>query len=146
MNPSNKTSKENFGFKTTEPAPSVAELKEFENGMYDLVRNVKFKQNRQTTLQNTLKENMKEMKKDNRMYVAADKTRNFYKVSNEKYEEMMMQNVTKEYKKGGDKVVNKVNKEDKAIAENLELDNRIYVYHNHNHKDNKMQADQSCKK
>ena len=95
MIPSSKTSKENFGFKTTEPAPSVVELKEFENGMYDLVRNVKFKQNRQTTLQNTLKENMKEMKKDNRMYVAADKTHNFYKVSNEKYEEMMMQNITK---------------------------------------------------
>ena len=45
LNPSNSDRKETFGFKTTEPAPGVAELKDFENDMYDLVKNVKFKQN-----------------------------------------------------------------------------------------------------
>ena len=40
LNPSNKDSKETFGFKTTKPAPGVASLKEFENDLYDLVKNV----------------------------------------------------------------------------------------------------------
>ena len=71
---------------------------------------------------------MNEMKKEKRLYVAADKTNNFYKLSNEKYQEMMTQNITKEYKKCDNKVVEKVNKEDKGIAENLELDDRIYAF------------------
>ena len=106
----------------------MAELKHFENSMYELVKDVKFKHNVSNTLQNTLKHNMNEMKKEKRLYVAADKTNNFYKLSNEKYQEMMTQNITKEYKKCDDKVVDKVNKEDKGIAENLELDDRIYAF------------------
>ena len=39
LNPSNSKSKDTFGFKTTEAAPSVPELKNFENDMYELVRN-----------------------------------------------------------------------------------------------------------
>ena len=106
----------------------MAELKNFENDMYDLVKNVKFKHTMQNTLQNTLKRNINDMKQENRMYVAADKTKNYYKVSKETYKEMMTQNVTKEYKKSDKKVVDKINKEDKEIAENLELDNRIYAF------------------
>ena len=99
MNPSNTDRKETFGFKSTEPAPGVAELKDFENDMYDLVKNVKFKHSVSNTLQNTLKQNINEMKNENRMYVAADKTNNYYKMTQEKHNEMMMQNLTKEYKK-----------------------------------------------
>ena len=106
----------------------MAELKNFENDMFDLVKNVKFKQNMQNTLQNTLKQHMNEMKREDRLYVAADKTNNYYKVSKETYKELMMQNVNKEYKKCDDKVLDKVNKEDKTIAENLELDDRIYAF------------------
>ena len=90
LNPSNTDRKETFGFKTTEPAPSVAELKDFENDMYDLVKNVKFKHNVSNTLQNTLKQNMNEMKNESRMYVAADKTNNYYKMLQEKYNEMKL--------------------------------------------------------
>ena len=128
LNPSNTNRKQTFGFKTTEPAPSVAELKDFENDMYDLVKCVKFKQNVPSTLQNTLKRNMQDMKEENRMYVAADKTNNYYKVTKERHEEMMMQNVTKDYKKCDETVLDKVNQEDKEIAKNLDLDNRIYAF------------------
>ena len=43
-----------------------------------------------------------------------------------------MQNVNKEYKKCDDKALDKVNKEDKDIAENLDLDNRMYAFSKHN--------------
>ena len=38
LNPSTSKSKETYGFKTTEAAPSVPELKSFENDMYELVK------------------------------------------------------------------------------------------------------------
>jgi hypothetical protein len=85
LNPSNRTKKETFGFKTTEPAPSVAELKDFENDMYDLVKNVKFKHTITGTLQNTLKRNIWDMSEENRLYVAADKTSHFYKITKKKH-------------------------------------------------------------
>ena len=119
LNPSNSKRKETFGLKTTKPAPSVAELKDFGNDMYDLVKYVKFKQNVANTLQSTLKHNIKEMSKEDRIYVAADKTNNLYTVSKENYNELLLKNVTKEYQKSDAKVVDKVNASDKEIADNL---------------------------
>ena len=43
LNPINANDKkETYGFRTTQPAPSVAEIKNFENAIYDFVKNVKF--------------------------------------------------------------------------------------------------------
>ena len=126
LNPSDHQSKETYGFKTTSPAPSVPELKEFENEMLELVKNVKFKQNVSSPLQNTIKQNMREMNRESKLYVAADKTNNFYKVTPDAHKELLDKNITKEYKKVDDTVVKTLNKKDKEIAEELELDDRIY--------------------
>ena len=75
LNPSNVNGKkETYGFKTTEPAPNVPEIRDFENSLYDLVKNVKFKRVKQTTLQPTLKESMIQMSESDNIFVAADKT------------------------------------------------------------------------
>ena len=128
LNPSNKESRETFGLKTSNPAPYVKELKEFENSMHGLVKNVKFRRTTNNNLQTTLKTHMQEMKGDNRIYVAADKTTNYYKVSPEKYKEMMQKENTKEYKKAKESDLEKLNKEDKHIAEKLEIDDRLYAF------------------
>ena len=129
LNPSeNRNQKETFGFKTTEPAPSIAELKEFEDDLYELVKNVKFRPIKQTTLQSTLKQNMVEMSQNNDIYVAADKTENYYRISKIDHDRLVSKNVRKDYKKGAADAVNKVNAQDKKIAEDLELDNRIYAF------------------
>ena len=62
---------------------------------------------------------MKDMKIEDRMQRSKN---NLYKVSNEKYMEMLMKNVSKDYKKVTEKVVEKVNAKDREIAENLEID------------------------
>ena len=126
LNPSISKSKETFGFRTTEPAPSVVELKTFENEMYELVKNVKFKQIRNNTLQNTLKNNIRNMNQDNRVFVPADKTRNYYMMSKEDHEKLLMKNITKEYKKSKDDIVKKIDKKDKELTEKLEISNRVY--------------------
>ena len=68
------------------------------------------------------------MNQENKIYVAADKTSNYYKVEKDDYEEMILKNVTKDYKKTNDKFVDKVNEKDRDIAEKLELEDRIYSY------------------
>ena len=66
------------------------------------------------------------MNRDDRMYIAADKTHNFYKITKEKCMELIKQNVTKEYKKTNDEVIDKVNQDDKKVAEYLDLEDRIF--------------------
>ena len=71
---------------------------------------------------------MKEMKRESKVYVAADKTTNYYKVTPEKHNEMLMKNISKEYKKTTETALKKVDKEDKKIASDLELEDRIYAF------------------
>ena len=128
LNPSNYEKKETFGFKTTKPAPSISELKNFEDDLFELVKNVKFCQTKQNNLQSTLKENIRELNNSNLIYVAADKSDKHYKVTKDKHDEMMKKNITKDYKKTNVNDVDKVNKTDKKIAENYDLENRIYTF------------------
>ena len=67
LNPSNNNQKETFDFRTTNPAPIIDELKEFENDLLDLVKNVKFKQRTTSPLQNTMKQDIREMNRDERI-------------------------------------------------------------------------------
>ena len=53
LNPVEGSKKENFTFKTTKPAPNVKELKNFEDSIYDLVKNVRFKPTPSNTLYRT---------------------------------------------------------------------------------------------
>ena len=46
------------------PPPSIAELKQFEGKMYDLVQNVKFKQPKHNDLQKKMNDNIKNIKND----------------------------------------------------------------------------------
>ena len=80
LNPSNANPKETFGFKTSEPAPPVDELKVFEDEIHDLVKSVTFRPQANTPLRSTMKENIRKMKTDPNIYVAAKKTANYYKI------------------------------------------------------------------
>ena len=126
LNPSDHNKKETYNFKSSKAAPQIAELKEFEEEIYDIVKSVTFKHGYSTELQSTLKNDMKKMKNDDKIYAAADKTTNFYKMSPEKYEDLKHKNITKEYKKSTRDEVKTVNDGDKNLAEQLELDDRIY--------------------
>ena len=55
----------------------------------------------------------------------ADKTSNLYKLTKEEYDQLLLNNITKMYKKANDKVVNQINNEAKEIADELELSDRI---------------------
>ena len=86
LNPTEpRNRKETFGFNSTAPSPSnIPELKPFKNKMYELVRDIKFKAHK-NAFQHKLKEDVTKVTNDPRMYIAADKTTNFYKVDEHTY-------------------------------------------------------------
>ena len=59
--------------------------------------------------------------------IKADKTTNHYKMEKADYEEYVNRNITKDYKKATNDDFKKVTKEDKAIANKLEIADRVYT-------------------
>ena len=116
--------KETFGFRSTRPTPVITELKEFEDGMLNIVQNIKF---RSTTspLQREMEGDIKRIQTDKYLYVPADKTSNFYKVSPEEYNKLIDKNIHKKYKKSTGNAEIQTTLEDKQIADNLKLSDRI---------------------
>ena len=84
------------------------------------MKNVKFKKYRPNHVQKKIKDDLKKMKDDSQVYVAADKTSNFYRMPSKDYRELLENNITKEYKKVDKKVVDKVNKGDQKLAKQID--------------------------
>ena len=70
-----ETTNETFGFKTTRTPNTFNELSEFENKMLNLIQSIEFK-NANCELQKYLTQDAKNIKKDNNLLIAADKTEN----------------------------------------------------------------------
>ena len=94
------TRKEYFGIPSQKPAPSVPELKEFERGLYGLVAGIQYKPGANTTsFQRKLDSEIREIRKEERVIVGADKSSNFYKMQSETYSDLLEKAVHKNFKK-----------------------------------------------
>ena len=118
-------SKENYGFKSLKNAGPVPELKEFEDKLYDLTKNIKFKEV-PNSFQKKLKSDVNKIENDPRVYLAADKTTNLYKVNPEDAEHLIEKEINKEYRKAEPDIVDKLTEEAKVIAEKLEIEDRVF--------------------
>ena len=67
----------------------------------------------------------KQIKRDSKIFVPADKSHNIYRMDRETYEKLLHENITKTYKKTDKKKVTAINIDAKKIAKDLELENRI---------------------
>ena len=72
-----KNSKETYNLKTSKAPPLVKELKTFQDGLINIAKNIKYRRVR-NNFQNNLHKDIKAMKEDDRVLVAADKTGNHY--------------------------------------------------------------------
>ena len=125
LNPDKATSrKETYGFKSSKPTPFIPELKAFEDDMYDMISNIKTKPVK-SNFQDNLHEDIRTINKSEHIYVPADKTRNYYKVSKEQYNELLNTSTTKAYKKAPQNTYENINCEAREIASDLDLDDRI---------------------
>ena len=112
----NKTTKRTFNFNTSKAPPVIKDLKTFLDGLCHIAKNLKFKKVRDN-FQDTLKEDLKNIKNEDKVIISADKTRNHYKIEKEKYREYLQNNITKDYKKAQKNVIKDIKKKDKKVAE-----------------------------
>ena len=124
LNPEQTAAKETFGFKTKNCPPAIEEMKAFEQGMITIIHNTKFKDIK-CQFQSDLDEDIKSVKNDNRLFVKADKSTNFYKLDTTKYNELLDANITKTYKKADKGQLRVIDAEAKLITKKLNIDDRV---------------------
>ena len=88
LNPSDKATRDTFGFPTTKLPPPVKELDEFENNMLTLVQNIEFNY-QSCDFQKRLTKDTTQIKADTKLLVPADKTTNFYRLDSHSYNQLM---------------------------------------------------------
>ena len=106
--------------------PQVEELAPFESDMLRLIESIEF---RRVTdhFQDTLENDMREIKSSSEIIVRADKTRNLYKMSVDQYDKLLHENVTKHYKFAPARLYDDINVEAQRIARRLQIADRMDV-------------------
>lgn len=118
---------DSYGFKTEKSPPQHKDLLAFENDLYQLIRNLKFRK-LFNTFQDKLSHDVKNINSSTRMLVPADKTTNLYKVEVDDYRKLLKDNIVANYQKTNDGIVSSIDNEAKQIAHSLKLDDRIERY------------------
>ena len=70
---------------------------QFESDLYDMVQNIEFKRVKSNF--QILSNDVKNIKKNPKYLIAADKTNNLYELTTEKYNKLLIKNISKTYKK-----------------------------------------------
>lgn len=83
-------------------------MKPFEDDMFQLVENVKFKQVR-NKFQQKLRRDVKKINSSKKVLVFADKTRNVYELDKNQYDKLLRENITKTYKKADGPIEEEIN-------------------------------------
>ena len=114
----------NYGFKSEKSPPQNDHLSAFEMAMYELIRNIKFR-NHLNDFQKRLKKDVKDITSSTCVFVKADKTTNLYKVPKEHYNKLLTDNITATYKKASPDTLSKINMDAQKIAVNFRLEQKI---------------------
>ena len=67
--------------------------------MTNMIQNIEFRTDRAPEFQRKLSEHTKAINASTSLYIPADKTTNFYKMSTDSYEVLLKKNIEKEYMK-----------------------------------------------
>ena len=125
-NPNWRNDKETFGFRTNKSPPKDDDLDTFENLMLDIPNRIRFT-NPNNAYQKKLRDDIQLIRRQNKVIVKSDKTRNYYLVEPEDYKKLMSDTISKDYKKAPNNIVYQINKEASDIANKLELGDRIDI-------------------
>ena len=124
LNPCDPTNKQTFGFNTTKSPPVVKELEDFEGKMFSMIQNVRFNKT-YNEFQKKISHDMQKIKSSDKRMIPADKTTNFYELDTPSYNNLLNTAITKAYKKAPPNITAQIIAEEKKIAKNLDLDDRI---------------------
>ena len=107
--------------------PQNENITPFENDIYELVRNIEFK-NVKNEFQKKLNSDLKNIRNSKNLFVFADKTNNLYEMSKENYNKLLNENITKTYKKTDSSMKDKIDKEAANIAKSFHIQDRVERY------------------
>ena len=94
---------EHYGLKSRRSPSHIPELKDFENDLVSLIQRTKFKKTFNIFPQ-VLKNDIRNINSSKDIIVAADKTRNMYKMSHEKYDKLVSNSITLNYRKAEENI------------------------------------------
>ena len=120
--------RENFGFTSEKSPPIVKDTLPFEADMYELIKNIQYKQHYSSNLQQKINSDIRSMRKSNNLFVSADKTTNLYKLSPQQYNKLLNDNITATYAKQSGNEKAAIDAEAKAIAEKLKIVDRAEAF------------------
>ena len=109
-------------------------LKPFREEVAKLAGSIKYRPQKKSTFQKELRKVVSTIERNPHMLIPADKTSNFYEMKPENYEKLVRDNVTTKYRKCVDddgrptnEPFNEVNREDRKVAKDLKIDDRVFV-------------------
>ena len=117
---------ETYDLKSLNCPPKIKEMVPFEKDLWNLVNKLKFRKIK-SNFQRQLNEDIRVIKRSNKILVLADKTSNIYKLDTDEYKKLTTEAVTSTYKKVPDKINDKINTEGKRIMENKTALNRMFI-------------------
>jgi hypothetical protein len=125
LNPTNKTKQtETYGFRSRKIPPTVAQLKPFEDSLLKLIENIKFRKV-ESDFQRKLQQDVQKINKESNVIVPADKTSNYYSVTQPKYDKLIKDSITATYKRSDERTINTINRNANKIASELDIADRI---------------------
>ena len=95
---SNSNKNKTYGFKSLKCPPAVEEMTQFENDLLLLIKKLEFEKVH-SGFQTRLRDDIKEIKASNKIFVSANKSRHIYKMEKDKYKKLLRDNITKTCKK-----------------------------------------------
>ena len=104
----------------------MPELKHFEDDLFSLISNIKFRHVK-NQLQDMLRADKSKIQQTDKVIIQADKSPNLYMMSVQDYKKKVKEVVTKDYKKTAWNELNKVTTEAATIAKKLDLAERIDI-------------------
>ena len=118
--------KNTYGFNSQKNPDPQPLLQQFEEAVYDVIKNIKFKE-RTNEFQKQFKENViKKIDDCSKLLIKGDKSQNFHEIEVEKYDEIMKREIQKSHKKSSEQESKNVAKEDKRIAQKMDIANRVF--------------------
>ena len=124
LNPSERPEKDNYGFKSANHPSVVDELKEMEERLKNMVRDIVFKPY-SNNFQEQLKRDLNRIMNTNDVIVKADKTTNHYSVPPDEYHDLLQDNIKSQYRKVLPGEVAANIDEQKAIVNKLDIEDRV---------------------
>ena len=117
-------SDDKYGFKSQKNPPSIKHLEKFEEDLFNMIKEIKFRNN-SDEFQTQLMRDVKSIRNSKQILVKADKSKYLYKVEPSNYKSMLLNKITNDYKLDTLNTIESINTDAYTIANKLKIEDRV---------------------